>query len=576
MKHPFIKPPLYIVFCCLFSWCTGKPGHYHHDDAYTQVPSANTTQNTPNDTIDISAKLQSALHSDNAQTFFKQHHNRDTLMMHCQQLYKLNDYLPFWYKVDTVQPAQYPFEQLYELAINQGLDPDDYDLKQLFKQHSLLSDDDTDKRSEEKVIQADLLQTAALLSLSHHLYNGRISAHTIDKNYEFTPEKRNISLLLSRAIDSESILPTLQQLPPKHTQYTLLKQALQHYLQLAQKQQPQRLPEDTLLQLGDSGRVVKQLTHQLAQLSSGAGLRGDSHFTQATVRAIKRYQHRHGLKPDGVFGPATASHINTTPQQRVGQIRVNMERLRWAPRHWGNKHVLVNVPEFRLRVFENDKTVQQMRVIVGETMHSTPMFSDGIQYLVFSPTWTVPLSISSEELLPKIKKDPAYLEQKDMHLYNSWDDSAKRIDPFSVTWQKISHNDFSFKIVQQPGPGNALGTIKFIFPNSSNIYLHDTPSKNLFEENQRTFSHGCIRVEKPVELAHYLLNSDAERWQYGKIQNARFLPQPDTVHLAESIPVHIVYLTCRVDQQNVIHFYEDIYGHDAAHTKALQRIDSLL
>ena len=241
------------------------------------------------------------------------------------------------------------------------------------------------------------------------------------------------------------------------------------------------------------------------------------------------------------------------------QIIVNMERWRWLPRSLGKKHVLVNQAAFEMRIYEGGKTVDIRRVVVGKPYHKTPMFSHKIQYSDFNPTWTVPRSIAGNEILPKLRKDSSYLEKRGYKVHTSWKADAPVMNAHSVDWHSVNGKNFPYKIVQQPGGTNALGVVKFLFPNKFNVYLHDTQSKNLFSKSARAFSHGCIRVEKPLEFAEKLYGS--RTLNQSKIQKILANPETQRVKLKKPVPVHLTYFTAWVEGGKV-KYHKDVYGRD--------------
>ena len=243
---------------------------------------------------------------------------------------------------------------------------------------------------------------------------------------------------------------------------------------------------------------------------------------------------------------------------KAKQIIVNMERWRWLPRDLGKRHVLVNQAAFEMMIYEKGKAQDRRRVVVGKPYHKTPMFSHTLQYAEFNPTWTVPRSIAGNEILPKLRKDPGYLERNNYKVYTSWKADAPAMNPHSVDWNAVNGKKFPYRIVQQPGKGNALGQVKFMLPNRLNIYLHDTPSKQLFKERRRAFSHGCIRVHKPLEFAEKLFGRSLSQSKIGKL-----LAKPETqrVNLKKHLPIHLAYFTAWVEGGKVT-FHKDVYGRD--------------
>lgn len=244
---------------------------------------------------------------------------------------------------------------------------------------------------------------------------------------------------------------------------------------------------------------------------------------------------------------------------KARQIIVNMERWRWLPRSLGKRHVMVNQAAFELMLFEGGKIEDRRPVVVGLPYHKTPMFSHVIEYAEFNPTWTVPRSIAGNEILPKLRKDAGYLERNNYKVYTSWKADAPAMNPHSVDWNSVSSKKFPFRIVQQPGDGNALGQVKFLFPNRFNVYLHDTQSKKLFSQKERAFSHGCIRVYKPLDFAEKLFGS--RTLNQSKINKILSQPETQRLDLGKAVPIHLAYFTVWVDSGKA-KFHKDVYGRD--------------
>lgn len=245
--------------------------------------------------------------------------------------------------------------------------------------------------------------------------------------------------------------------------------------------------------------------------------------------------------------------------KQARQIIINMERWRWLPRSLGQRHVLVNQAAFEMMIYDKGKKIDRRRVVVGKPFHKTPMFSHAIQYAEFNPTWTVPRSIAGNEILPKLRKDPSYLERNNYKVYTSWKADAPAMNPHSVDWNAVNGKQFPYRIVQQPGDNNALGQVKFLFPNKFKVYLHDTQSKQLFSKDSRAFSHGCIRVEKPLDFAEQLFGTRS--LNQAKIQKILSKPETTRVNMRKPVPVHLTYFTAWIDGGKIT-YHEDVYGRD--------------
>ncbi|MDO8993063.1 MAG: L,D-transpeptidase family protein, partial [Daejeonella sp.] len=338
---------------------------------------------------------------------------------------------------------------------------------------------------------------------------------------------------------------------PLHPDYARLKSALAAYRKIQAAGGWPSVTASPKLKEGQKAPVVAALKKRL-NLSSI-----DSTFDAETVNALKKFQSDQGMKPDGALDPETAKLLNVPVDQRIKQIILNMERWRWIPKSFEEDYLIVNIPEYRLRVYEKGKEQIAMNVIVGKTMNSTPIFSDKMENVVLAPYWNVPASIVREELGPKIASDPGYLDRSNMELIDA---KGNRVSPSQVNWSSVTRDNWKYTLRKKPGPKNDLGDVKFIFPNTNDIYLHDTPHDELFSQIKRNFSHGCVRVERPLELAEYLLRPVG--WDMNKIQSTIAQGQEKYVKLKQVLPVYLVYFTAWADESGNVHFREDIYGHD--------------
>lgn len=291
-------------------------------------------------------------------------------------------------------------------------------------------------------------------------------------------------------------------------------------------------------------------------------------FDETLLAAVLRFQARHGLTPDGIIGPQTYAALNVSPAAITHQIIVNLERLRGLPENPVSRYVVVNVAGFELTAVSGGVEILRMPVIVGRHKRRTPVLKDKITYITFRPTWTVPVKIAREDLLPKIKADTNYLTALDFRVFKSWQEGAPELDPRVVDWQAISPARLNYKFRQNPGPKNALGLIRFALTNPYGIYLHDTPNKNLFVKPGRAFSSGCIRAADVVALANFVLESLRE-WTPESIREAMNAGKTQVVKLPVSIPFHIIYSTAAADDAGQLHLRRDIYGRDAVMIRAL-------
>jgi murein L,D-transpeptidase YcbB/YkuD len=315
---------------------------------------------------------------------------------------------------------------------------------------------------------------------------------------------------------------------------------------------------------------VLALRHRLA-VTDDAPLGGpdDALFDDALLQAVERAQARHGLVVDGVAGRNTLAALNRSVEDRIRDIQMNMERWRWLPRDLGRLHLFINVADFRLQVVNDGAVDLEMPVIVGRPYRRTPIFSNKLRYLEFNPTWTVPPRIAGRDLLPKIRKDPGFLAAQGFEVYSGWSAEAVTLDPASIDWQAVSPDRFPYKLKQRPGPTNAMGRVKFMLPNSYDIYLHDTPNHDLFDRTQRTFSSGCVRLSDPRALADYLLTF-LPGWDMARLDAVWEGGNQTRVNLSETIPVHFAYFTVLADSTGRLAFRRDVYGRDTTLLEALR------
>ncbi|MBD3657034.1 L,D-transpeptidase family protein [Marinobacter sp.] len=323
------------------------------------------------------------------------------------------------------------------------------------------------------------------------------------------------------------------------------------------------IPPGPSIHSGESDERLPQIRQRLTLLGdfTASGMEDPSLYYDLELEsAVRNFQARHGLEVDGVIGRRTLEAMNVTPQQRLNTIDVNLERWRWLPDVLGETRVQVNIAGYELQVFRDGRLAGTHRVVVGRPYRSTPLFSDQIRYLEFNPTWTVPFKLMVEDELPKIRRDPDRLRRLGFAIYQGWGDERRLVDPDTIDWDSLSRSYFPYQLVQQPGPTNALGQVKFMFPNRFAVYLHDTPAKNLFWRTERIFSSGCIRVDRPFELALQLLGD--EGWDRGRINSILDRGETRVVHLPEPVPIHLQYWTAWAEADGTLNFRRDIYDRD--------------
>ncbi len=454
-------------------------------------------------------------------------------------------------------------------ADRQGLRPRDYHLAMM---ESLLQRLRAGNESLAPWLLADLdlLLTDAFLVYGSHLLEGCVNPETFHLDWFAARREQDLGHALESAIESDRVQEALAELLPTPSGYGRLGGALARYRQIAKAEGWPFIPEGPALRLDDTGERVLLLRRRLIITGDLEGAPSDApdRFDEKVQEALHRFQARQGLDSDGVVGPKTLSSLNVPAETRVRQLQLNMERWRWLPRALGKRYVLVNIPDFRLRVVEDGRTVLTMVVVVGRTYRKTPVFTDTIRYLVVNPSWGVPRSIAVRDKLPLLQEDPGYLTRMKFRIFQGWGADQREIDPSEVDWSKLSARNFPYRLRQDPGPLNALGRIKFMFPNKFNVYLHDTPTPDLFSRTERDFSSGCIRLEKPIDLAEYLMR-DSPGWNRESIVAAMDAGSEKTISLPGPIAVHLLYWTAWVDEDGTVQFRRDLYGRDEKLDEAL-------
>ena len=355
-------------------------------------------------------------------------------------------------------------------------------------------------------------------------------------------------------------------------QYRELQNKLAEYRVLAVKGGWPSIPAGNALKPGMEDQRIKIVRKRLIATGELAPENMDSAgFDTALAEAVKRFQKRHNLKPDGVVGNQTLAVMNIPVAVRIKQIIINMERYRWLKRSMGDRLVAVNIAGFEVFAGKPGTIDLKMPVIVGKKYHKTPVFSDTIKYVVFNPYWNLPPSIARNETLPKLKKDPHYLEKHNMRIFQGWGPDAPELDATTIDWSKVSKKNMNrYRIRQDPGPKNALGTLKLVFPNKYNVYLHDTPSHGLFKRERRAFSHGCIRMDRPAEMASWVLGGEEKGWSLARVNEIVASRKRQVAVLDQPISIYILYSTAFVNpEDNMLYFYEDIYSRDQLLGKAL-------
>lgn len=482
------------------------------------------------------------------------------------RFYQKVGFQPVWTAPEGLLPQGNVLLQAMTNAFEVGLYSDDYPLAYLetLPVQGFSFSDVRPPPELEPYIQLDVILTEGMLRYAQHLSQGRVMPETLSRQWlaRRRPASRDIPAELAEALSVNRLESYIESLHPQGHAYQGLRKALQQYTQIkASGGWPSITPGPTL-RPGDQGRRVETLKQRLRitddlpiALPTGYSAYGDM-----AAAAVKRFQHRHGLRVDGLVGKHTQAELNVSVDERITQLQLNMERWRWFPDSLGNRYLMVNIPAFELSVVEAHTRIDNMRVIVGKKRRQTPIMSGRMTYLELNPFWNIPQKIARKDILPKVIDDPAYLARQGIKVFDSWDRLAQELDPANIAWEKISARYFPYRLRQDPSDLNALGQVKFMFPNNHSVYIHDTPGKALFNRQERSLSSGCVRVEAPLALARYLLSQQG--WDRTRLETAIAQGQRQAVVLDNPIPVHLVYFTAWVDAGGRVNFREDIYARD--------------
>lgn len=478
-----------------------------------------------------------------------------------QAFYRKRNFQPAWIRTNAEPRSNMEaFVAALGRAGEHGLDPELYAFSGLQAKFQEASKGFLSKKGFDPAEAGalDVWLTYLYMKFASDLANGMSDLAHADQAWQIAPEKIDPLAHLEQAIERKRIAESLSELAPGTSHYQLLLKALlDHRAQAARGGWP-TLPPGLRLKPGVRHAQVRALAQRLAASGDYTGhipSEGQPALYDGPLQeAVARFQRRHGLADDAVVTPAVVVQMNVPIERRIEALELNLERWRWLPRNPGPLYMLVNIPEMSLDVWENDRIALSMRVVVGKRETPTPIFNDAMTHVVFSPYWNVPPGIAQEETLPSLMNDPEFLERNNMEVV---DVSGRPIDPESID----GLDPASVRFRQRPGSDNALGLVKFMFPNKFDVYLHDTPADSLFGRAARLFSHGCVRVEKPEELAAYVLR-DRPEWTRDRIREAMHAGEERTVRLREPIPVFIGYWTARVTADGIVQFREDVYGID--------------
>lgn len=477
-----------------------------------------------------------------------------------REFYENRDLRLAWFSNGRLTDNAYYFIDELRSSAHVGLNAENYDLFKVYGD-SLQENPENDflSSSPSDAARFDLLLSQSFLEYASDLSGGKITTDSLPIIWEPYAERKDLAVLLENALEKNSIAATLNELRPHHDIYYRLIEAY-HNMVISPWSVPGQIPN---LKKGVKSNSVPKLKQYL--LETGDLAYSDSIYNLSPLfdsrleEAVIKFQKRHGLDADGITGDMTADAMNVPYRYRLDQLLVNIDRIRSMPNYMGERFIIVNIPGYFLEFYAHDSLKMSMDVVVGKLDNYTPVLKDTMSYIVFNPAWNVPFSIATEEMLPEIRKDLGYLERNNYILLKGSYASTDTINPEKVKWRTITPEEFPFSIIQKPGEKNALGKIKFMFPNNHDIYLHDTPADHMFNYEKRDFSHGCIRLRKPVELAKILLENQLAPEEVDKILAAE---ETTEVPLEQKVAVHFTYQTAWVDTKGLLHFRDDIYELD--------------
>ena len=476
------------------------------------------------------------------------------------RVYEDNDFQLYWSDAENIQTLIF----LIEEAPDHGLLSADYNIDEL----RLILAERRNNPSAMIEAESDVLLTESLLRYAYHRRLGKITPSTIDPDINYKRQafqNQPPSKTLHELLEATSLRDFIDIVAPSGPFYKGIQQWLSHYRQLAAEGGWPGVPEGPTLRLGDDDPRVALIRARLVvtgELPPDTDP-GSTTFDKQLEQAVIAFQARHALEDDGIAGKQTIAAMNVPVEDRINQLRVSLERIRWVNQEAVQTFVAVNIASFQAFMYRNGELEWSTRAMVGKDYRRTPIFRGDIQYMEFNPTWTIPPTILRNDTLPAIKKDPGYLSSKNIRVIDS---NGNFVDPSTVDWSQYSRG-VPYSLRQDPGPDNALGMVKFIFPNRHAVFLHDTPHRELFNRPERAFSSGCIRIENPLKLAELLLTD--EHYQGPGFQAIVDSGKTQRIYLDRPVPVIILYLTTGLDSDGNILFYKDIYDKDMRVLEAL-------
>jgi len=482
-----------------------------------------------------------------------------------KNFYEDREYRLTWVTSTKIKPIAIIMLNALKNSDQEGLIPNDYHHRTILAlQEKLLKGfDSKTPLSIRRLIHFDLLITDGFFMYATHLLQGRLNPLTYNPNYKQDLTVFDLALQLQSSLDDNRLEDLLSFLPPQSDDYKALKNKYILYRSILKKGGWPTISKGRILRRGVTDPRVAQLKSRLAaseeyEVTPHPNI---DYFDRHLAWALKRYQMDHGLTAHGKLDAPTVQSLNTPVTERMKTLMVNMERWRWIPRDLGRRYIVVNIARYELTYWSYGQQKAKMKVVVGKPYRQTPLFSAPMTYLVLNPYWSIPWRISVSDILPHVLEDPSFLKHRGIRVFKPVNDDFKEIDPETIKWHRLSRRGFPYLLRQNPGPQNAMGTIKFVLPNPHNIYLHGTPSYGLFNERNRAFSSGCIRLENPLLLAREILR-DSPNWNRSRLIQTIRSRKTRTITIQEPVQVHLQYWTAVKSHYNQVNFLKDIYGRD--------------
>ncbi|MFN0264659.1 murein L,D-transpeptidase [Tepidamorphus sp. 3E244] len=474
---------------------------------------------------------------------------KDQDIAEAKHFFAARDFVPAWTDRGQLTARAKKVLARMEKAKFDGLDPADFALEGE-------RDGNVQLGSVEELVELEVQMTAAVARYISHAAMGRINPRSVSNYITIDPQRPDITGGLTRVAASNDPASVLEEFHPTHDGFIALRESLARIYESEDAvQKVVEIPSGPLIKPGQTDKRIPLLRTRLGVARPGDV--DDLRYDAVLEKAVVKLQKKSGLPSEGFIGNLTLGVLNGHALGSRADVIINMERWRWLPRDLGKHHVFVNLPEYLARVVTDGKIIHTTRVVIGKTKNQTPIFSDEIEHIVVNPTWSVPRSIATKEYLPQLQQDPTYLQRRNIQVLGR---GGQVIDPTTVDWESYSRRSMPYRFKQPSGRGNALGNVKFMFPNEHSVYLHDTQSRSLFSRTTRAYSHGCVRVHQPFEFAEALLENEA----YSGAGIRRMVGGGERhVILKAHVPVHLTYFTAIASREGSVRKLGDVYGHDA-------------